>query len=237
MTHVDEMLYLAADRLGPLRSRVVFVGGAVTGLLVTDPGAAESRPTDDIDVVFEVASYFEYRATEIQLHALGFENDTRSGAPTCRYLHGALVLDLMPTNESVLGYTNIWYHHTVKSAEPFLLRRNGRPNLEIQLVTPACFLATKLEAFRDRGGGDLLHRDVEDIVALVDGRSTLVSELVLEDPPLTEYIAAGFQWLLGSGLASQLRGHLAHDASGDGRLPILLDRFLQISRAQSGTPT
>jgi hypothetical protein len=136
----------------------------------------------------------------------------------------------MPTNESVLGYTNTWYRHAVATATSFPLKQKGRPTLEIRLVTPACFLATKLEAFRNRGEGDLMHRDVEDIVALVDGRSTLAAELGSEDRALLEYIAAGLRSLFESGLQTELRGHLAHDASGDERLPILLERFRQISR-------
>lgn len=32
---------------------VVFVGGCVTGLLITDPAAAGMRPTTDVDVILE----------------------------------------------------------------------------------------------------------------------------------------------------------------------------------------
>jgi len=136
----------------------------------------------------------------------------------------------MPTKESVLGYANTWYHHAVATSSPFVLQRKGGPPLEIKLVTPACFVATKLEAFRNRGEGDLMHKDVEDIVAIVDGRSTLATEVGSEDGPLVEYIAAGMRSLLESGLEKELRGHLAHDASGDQRLPILLERFRRLSR-------
>ena len=40
-----EPLLVVVRRLGDLRERVVFVGGVVRGLLLTDPAAASERPT------------------------------------------------------------------------------------------------------------------------------------------------------------------------------------------------
>ena len=45
-----------AKALGALTDEVVFVGGAVVGLLLTDPAAPRPRPTKDVDVIVEVAS-------------------------------------------------------------------------------------------------------------------------------------------------------------------------------------
>ena len=110
MLRPRELLLLAARRLERLRERVVFVGGATTELLVTDPGAPETRATTDVDVIVEVASYADYATTlRADLTDLGFEEDVREGAPVCRWLHGELVLDVMPTAGAVLGFTNAWY--------------------------------------------------------------------------------------------------------------------------------
>jgi hypothetical protein len=46
-----ELLELATSALGELRDEVVFVGGATVELWISDPGAPEFRPTDDVDVV------------------------------------------------------------------------------------------------------------------------------------------------------------------------------------------
>lgn len=51
---VEEILYLAAVCLGHLRQRMVFGGGAVRGLLITDPAVEGPRPTKDVDVIVEV---------------------------------------------------------------------------------------------------------------------------------------------------------------------------------------
>ena len=45
-------------------SDVVFVGGAVVGLLLTDPAAPPPRATDDVDVVMGEASRAGYHRIE-----------------------------------------------------------------------------------------------------------------------------------------------------------------------------
>lgn len=55
-----EMLETAARDLGALIHETVFLGGAATGLLLTDPAAPPIRVTRDIDVIIEVASLAAY---------------------------------------------------------------------------------------------------------------------------------------------------------------------------------
>lgn len=44
-----QLLEVVAVRLGPeLRRELVFVGGAVAGLLITDPAQPAIRPTEDV---------------------------------------------------------------------------------------------------------------------------------------------------------------------------------------------
>jgi len=57
----------------------------------------------------------------------------------------------------------------------------------------AYFLATKLEAFDHRGGGDfLLSRDVEDVIAVLDGRPEIVDEVREVDAELRIYLGKRF---------------------------------------------
>ena len=67
----------------------------------------------------------------------------------------------------------------------------------IRVVTPSYFLATKLEAYRGRGHNDPLgSRDIEDILAVVDGRDSLHAELAKAQPALQHYIANAINALL-----------------------------------------
>jgi hypothetical protein len=64
-------------------------------------------------------------------------------------------------------------------------------------VTAPLFLATKLEAFHDRGDGSfVMDKDIEDIVAVVDGRPQLPHEVANADPLLREYLQDEVQALL-----------------------------------------
>ena len=48
LAHV-EMIRQVATSLGPLREKVVFLGGAATGFHITDTAASQIRPTKDVD--------------------------------------------------------------------------------------------------------------------------------------------------------------------------------------------
>lgn len=58
-------LIAAAETLRPLLPELVFVGGCVTGLLITDEAAGEPRGTIDVDAVAELTSYAQYAGSAI----------------------------------------------------------------------------------------------------------------------------------------------------------------------------
>ena len=61
--------------------QLVLVGGCTTALLVTDPAAAEVRPTYDVDAIAEITSYSSYVDFSERLRKLGFTEDTSQDAP------------------------------------------------------------------------------------------------------------------------------------------------------------
>jgi hypothetical protein len=111
-----EQLIATASLLRPMLGELVFVGGAVTSLLVTDEGAGLPRTTLDVDAIAEITSYAEYTAFGERLRALGFSEDTSEGAPLCRWMHSGTILDVMPLDEKILGFSNRWYRAAMESA-------------------------------------------------------------------------------------------------------------------------
>jgi hypothetical protein len=87
-----------AEAVGELRDRVVFVGGATAGLLVTDPAAEIVRATKDVDAIVE-AELAEFHRIEEQLAGRGFVHDVESGV-ICRWIHrdSRILFDLMPVD-------------------------------------------------------------------------------------------------------------------------------------------
>jgi hypothetical protein len=95
-------------------------------------------------------------------------------------------LDVMPTEEAILGFANRWYREAIAGAREVRLRAG----LSIRLVTAPYFLATKYEAFLGRGRGDYLaSHDFEDMIAVIDGRPELEDELRAAEPRLREHLA------------------------------------------------
>src|SRR5436305_11638091 len=93
-----ELLLRCARAVEELRDEFVFVGGCTTGLLITDPAAADVRPTRDVDVIAEVGSRREYYALEKRIRALGFREDPKV---ICRWSRGGIILDVMPPDPSI----------------------------------------------------------------------------------------------------------------------------------------
>jgi hypothetical protein len=73
------MLERIAEALGPLRHRMVFLGGCATGLLITDPAAAPIRATRDVDVIVETPDRSAYFALEKEMKKRGFRHDQSAG--------------------------------------------------------------------------------------------------------------------------------------------------------------
>lgn len=182
-----------AEALGDLREQVVFVGGAVAGLLVTDPLADSVRATRDVDAVVNATRAMFHRI-EAEVAQRGFARDVQSDV-ICRWIHkdSGVLFDLMPVQPEVLGFSNRWYPYAVETAESVELT----PGLNIRLVSAVGFIATKLEAFAGRGAGDFLtSHDIEDVLNIVDGRQELTDEMASAPPDLRQAVATAFQRLL-----------------------------------------
>ncbi len=218
-----------ARRLGPLLDKVVFAGGCATGLLVTDEAVPDVRATVDVDMIVEVISQADYHKLERKLRELGFSQSIEDDAQIiCRWEIEDIKVDIMPTDESILGFSNRWYSDAIKTAQEVQLEND----LITKLVTAPYFLATKLEAFRGRGKGDYLaSHDMEDIITIIDGRPELTEEIQASSHTLREYLATEFTIEMNSNdFREAIPGHLLPDESSQARLPIIIQRLEQIAQ-------
>ena len=221
------MIIHVAKRLGNLRDKVVFVGGCATGLFITDPAMPEVRATQDVDVIVEVTSRMEYYRLEEELRSRGFKQDLSENAPICRWLVDVIKVDIMPTQEEILGFSNRWYLPAIKNADHIKLENE----LTIKLVSPPYFLATKIDAFKGRGGGDYMaSHDMEDIITILDGRPEIVSEIRSSSDDLKDFLSRTFRILLASDeFLDSIPGHLSPDRASQTRLPLLIKRLGEIA--------
>ncbi|QQR58230.1 MAG: hypothetical protein IPG59_01695 [Candidatus Melainabacteria bacterium] len=219
-----ESIGIVARELSSIDFPIVFTGGAVVGLLLTDPVAADVRPTDDVDVIIGITKRTDYYATQIKLTALGFKHD--QDGPICRFKFNGLILDLMPTNADILGFSNRWYEHAIHTALSYKLP----DGTEIQLISAPVFIATKLEAFFGRGKQDFMgSHDLEDIIAVIDGRPGLLAEIETADQSIKICLAESFENLLmEDDFVDSIKGHLPPDPASQERENIIIERMMEI---------
>jgi hypothetical protein len=213
----------AVRKLGPFLDEIVFVGGVTLGLLITDEGAAPIRATTDVDVIAEIVTYADYIAFSDRLCQVHFTEDDGENALTCRWHHGPLTLDVLALRKEVLGFTNIWYEPALKHSNVINLP-SGR---SIRIISAPFFLGTKMEAFRGRGKMDYLaSHDLEDFVAVIEGRESILREI--EDSPkaLRDYLAQAARDLLAE---SKFLDALPGFVLDDGRVPLVLQRLQSIT--------
>lgn len=179
-------LEAAAAILGPVLDEVVFVGGATIHLWLTEPGAPPARATEDVDVICEVATRAEYYRLGSRLRERGLR-EAIDEPVICRWksVDPQLVLDVMPTDPDILGFSNPWYEEAISTAATIALDSDA----EIRAAMPVLLVATKLCAWKGRGKGDLLRSlDTHDVLTLIDGRPELLAEVQAAQPHLRAYI-------------------------------------------------
>ena len=180
-----EPLISVARALGPLRERVVFIGGAIAPLLQTAPAGIRIRPTDDVDAVVASAAYTAAARVEAELRQLGFRH-----AMEARHAHrwrapDDTPFDLVPSGTHLGATGSDWDLLAIELA----VVAEMLPGLTIRHASAAGFLALKWAAFIDRGAGDpWASHDLEDILTLLASRPGVEDEVAAAPARIREFI-------------------------------------------------
>lgn len=186
-----EMLTTVARGLGHLLPEMVFVGGAIPELYIPKTvQIAEVRQTDDVDVIIEIAGRREFAELEQHLRDLKFEHEKKL---ICRWIYKSIIVDVMPTDEKILGFANQWYKKGIANAIAYQLE----DDLSINILSLPYFIGCKFEALFDRGMKDLRSsKDLEDIVFLLNYATQLIDEVLHSEEDLKTFIKERFAELL-----------------------------------------
>lgn len=211
-------LRAVGERLNLLDIKYAFTGGSVVNLLLDDPEESPARPTKDVDVIVELVAGERYSRIEERLRGEGFKHDASEGAPMCRWRLGKLVVDVMPTDGSLLGLNTQWLKEALETAYEI-----EYAHTRLRVVSPVALLATKYLTFTERGEGDYYaSHDLEDFITVVDGRAEIVAEIDATRTDLRSYLIAAFRALVeDEDFQDALPGFLRPDATSQARLPIL----------------
>ena len=182
-----------ANALTGLKEKVVFVGGATISLYPDRP-VFEVRPTDDVDIIIEILNYVDRTKLEEKLRSIGFSHDIESGV-ICRYKIQGIIVDIMPTNDPSVGFTNIWYPAGFDKAVNYEIDERNI----IKILSAPYFIATKLEAHKGRGKNDgRTSQDFEDIIYVLENREAIWEEMNNSGESVKGYLRSEFLSLLNN---------------------------------------
>lgn len=184
---LDDLLRVARA-LGPLRDRVVFIGGAIAPLLQQQPPFAQARATSDVDAVLATTSYQRMHEIGVSLRQAGFREDPSGRRHMYRWISpDGIPFDLVPAGEHLGGSGSSWDTVAITTA----LTAELAPGLAIRHASAPAFLALKWAAHEDRGQTDpLTSHDLEDILALLASRPGLAGEVAAAPTELREFVRA-----------------------------------------------
>lgn len=214
-----------AEGLKELREKMVFIGGAVISIYTDDPAADEIRPTTDIDMTINLANYAEWAKMQERLAELNFYPDPE-GQSICSYKFEKIAIDIMPADDSSIGVSNKWY----KPGFKYLQQIELPEGISINILPAPYFLATKLEAFKDRGGNDFYgSHDFEDIIYLLDNRTTIVEEILAADEDVRQYIKQELILIKNHPQAGEILAIHIHPLVREDRLPIMMEKMNELT--------
>lgn len=211
-----------AQALGDLNESVVFVGGAVVSIYADDPAADEIRPTQDVDLTLKLLEYNQ-QELDAKLAERGFHPDIQ-GHAICTYRYNDISVDIMASTDSMRGPTNRWYSIGFDSIKKIQIE-----GVSIQILSAACYLATKFEAYNHRGGGDYrISHDFEDIIYVVDNRTTIVEEVRVADKRIKDFLKSEFEKIVNTPYAEEILSAHLHPLILEKRYPLLLAKINEI---------
>lgn len=168
-----------------------FVGGATIAVYLSSVGVSEGRPTEDIDCVVNIESLPEYYKLEDKLRKAGFKNEPKG--PRCRWTYQGIVVDIMPADGKISGMPSKWFSEGFQT----LSFRKIDAGIEVPVFSVAYLLATKFEAYNDRGDKDLRYStDIEDILLLLDGYPDAFYDIQKSEPIVKKFLIKQFKSLL-----------------------------------------
>jgi hypothetical protein len=217
----ESLIKKVAEALGDLNDNVVYVGGAVVSLYADDPAAADVRPTKDIDVFLEIASYGKLTKLQEKLAEKGFFPAIDQEI-MCRFKYGEILIDIMSTKEVGWAQADKWFEPGLKNLEHIKIA--GKT---INVLHISYFLATKLNAFHDRKEDARISRHFEDIVYVLDNRVNLVEEILDSPNDVKNNLIQEFGKLLKQEYEEAILAHLSYESQAE-RFNLLKDKLRKI---------
>jgi len=221
----SDNLIRVARALAPIREQLfVFAGASILPLLLNDPAAPPPRFTADVDAVVDVLTYRQWELLQSRLRECGLvvrADATVGKGRICLFHLDQIEVDIMPVRMPMVLPPSRMLEIGFQFAEPHQLAED----LEVLTLSAPGLLAAKFEAFGDRGARDFpVSKDLEDIVALLDRRIGIGSEIAVAPNEMRHFMASATRRLLDDGNALDVISDLLRDREREKRVLDLLGK-------------
>jgi len=213
-----------AKALGNLNDEVVYVGGAMVSLYIDDTAAEDIRPTKDLDLTFQLASFAELEGLREQLIEKGFTQSAEDNV-NCRFRYEDLKIDVMSTQSVGWAPSNPWF---AKGFEKAITKTLDK--VIIKVLPLPYFVATKMEAFFDRGIKDIYaSHDLEDIAYLFNYTTNIDEQILASEKEVKQFLIKKLNICKNDKtILTAIRGSLYFDQA-DERMEIIQERIQNIT--------
>ena len=173
-------------------------------------------------MAMNIVNLNHWQVLQEKLGELGFHPDP-FGHAICSYKYKDISVDIMSKEEGPFGPSNQWY----KIGFENLWTANAMDQ-EINILSAPCYLATKFEAFNNRGGDYRTSHDFEDIIYVLDNRATIVAEVKDSQPDVKAFLQEEFRKILKNPQMEEILSAHIHPVDVKERYPIVLEKITQI---------
>lgn len=209
--------------LGDLNKEVVYVGGAMVSLYINDPAAEDIRPTKDIDLTFQLATFAELEKLRQRLVEKGFTQNAEDTV-NCRFRYEDLKVDVMSTHSVGWAPSNPWF---AAGFEKAITKKIDE--VTIKVLPLPYFLATKMEAFFNRGMKDVYaSHDLEDITYLFNYTTNIDEQILASEKKVKLFLIEKLKaFKKDNAILTAIRGSLYY-SQADERMEIIQERIHNI---------
>lgn len=222
--NIDDVKTIAIA-LRELKDQVVFVGGSILTLYITEPGAEKVRETLDVDFTMKLYTYNDFNKVQERLSQLGFHPDP-FGHSINSYKCNDIPVDIMLAIDSPLVPCNRWYQKGFNS-----LQQMSIGNENIQVFSAPYFLATKFEAFNDRGEDIRTSHDFEDIIYIINNRENIVEEISMADEDVRLFLKTEIRKILNNKMLEEILSYHIVPSDFEYRHTVVLEKMNKIAKA------
>ena len=213
-----------AKALEEINNEVIYVGGAIIDLYATEEGANQPRVTIDIDIAVHISTYSQMDKLRERLSNKRIYPATEETI-MYRYTYEGILLDIIPIEDTSLGPTNRWFKYGFDRAYPVSVG-----STRIKILPVSMFIATKWEAYRNRGNDPRMSHDFEDIIYVLDNNSDFVDDVLQAGKEVQKFLKEMSSDILSDSSVNEIIECHLNPITAEERSKLIIEKLEKIEK-------